>query len=188
MANLQQTIRESYAMYWQHNIDVSQLQYMIRLLDGLKPRGVGMAMADLKDQPEPPTALEIIAQYKVRKAEQDAQAKATADQDELDYQQRMGRGQHKCLLCDNDGRVIIDNGMARCICSHGRDVNKFHDSQLDPNTSVRTKSGRSNYIPTALEHLGEENFAIWRAEMTAKRMKHVDVDKAKAMLEALRVA
>jgi hypothetical protein len=93
--------------------------------------------------------------------------------------------QSYCYLCDNSGRcyVMVDGyeRMARCICTHGQDLNEFVEAnikrdykpELKDHYNERDKTairrGRNPfYFPTIQEALGDDDFAIYDARRKEK--------------------
>lgn len=101
-----------------------------------------------------PEPSEIIADYvQVKNSEKQKQTKKAKAE-----QKRMASEQIKCFLCDNSGICTYRRGdyeyAARCICAHGRDLNKFSKAEIDDTTKA--------YIPTVKKALGRD-FVVYEA-------------------------
>lgn len=97
------------------------------------------------------------------------------------------QSQNDCYLCNNTGFCnYTQNGyefMARCICAHGKDLNKFSKAQVDkeyiPEVKQNSHSGKDIeklkqginpfYIPTIKENL-KDDFAIYEIKKKAQRL------------------
>lgn len=145
-----------------------------------------------------PKVNEVIATYKELK-EQDriAQYEKMRAQNRLLVQE-----QEDCFLCDNSGICTYRRGDyeygARCICAHGRDLNKFSRAQIDKNYIPEIKQNCSYtareiayikdginplYLPTVKELLGGD-FVVYEAEKKAQKLGNKnlsDEDKLKIL-------
>lgn len=115
-------------------------------------------------------------------------------------QRLLVQGQRDCYLCNNTGFCSYDRDgyeiWARCICGHGKDLNKFSKAQIDnsyvPQSSsnytqseiARLKEGKNPfYLPTIKEVLGS-NYAIYKAQKKAQKIDKPnlsDSDKLKIL-------
>lgn len=135
-----------------------------------------------------PNASEIIDAY------QDVRQAAERERfDRLKESQRLlADGQVYCYLCDNSGFCVYIasnyNYVARCICSHGKDLNKFSESQIDrehtpehrehypERDKAAIKRGENPfYFPTISEAL-KEDFSVFNARRKEQYLSRKTVD------------
>ena len=143
-----------------------------------------------------PKVNEFIAMYKqIQKSEeQERYEKLKASQ------RLLVQGQSDCYLCDNTGFCICERNnyefMARCICGHGKDLNKFSKAQIDkdyipeiktshtPSEVAKMKEGKNPfYLLTIKESLGAD-FVIYEAQKKAQKLDKPDLsdsDKLKIL-------
>ena len=143
-----------------------------------------------------PKVNEFIAMYKqIQKSEeQERYEKLKASQ------RLLVQGQSDCYLCDNTGFCIYERNnyefMARCICGHGKDLNKFSKAQIDkdyipeiktshtPSEVAKMKEGKNPfYLLTIKESLGAD-FVIYEAQKKAQKLDKPDLsdsDKLKIL-------
>ena len=122
--------------------------------------------------PEPGEIVEVYAQIQnLEKQKQIEKTKAA--------QKHMASGQNKCFLCNNSGICTYRRGDyeygARCICAHGKDLNKFSKAEIDDTTKA--------YIPTVKEAL-RGDFTVYEAQKKAQKLGNEnlsDEDKLKIL-------
>lgn len=125
---------------------------------------------------------EIIAAYvQVKNSEKQKQIEKTKA-----IQSNIASGQIKCFLCNNSGICTYRRGdyeyAARCICAHGKDLNKFSKAEIDEQYQPTDKKTKA-YIPTIKEALGRD-FAVYEAQKKAQKLGNKnlsDEDKLKIL-------
>ena len=137
-----------------------------------------------------PKVNQVIAVYK--------QIKSDAEQEKFEKLKENHRlltqSQNDCYLCNNTGFCnYTQNGyefMARCICAHGKDLNKFSKAQIDkeyiPEVKQNSHSGKDIeklkqginpfYISTIKEALGKKYY-IYEAEKKAQKLERTSLSE-----------
>lgn len=108
-----------------------------------------------------PKVSEVIATYKeLQEQDRIAQYEKMRASDRL-----LAQKQADCFLCNNSGICAYRRGdyeyAARCICAHGKDLNKFSKAEIDDTTKA--------YIPTVKEAL-RGDFAVYEAQKKAQKL------------------
>ena len=119
-----------------------------------------------------PNAKEIIDAYKhVKQLAKDKRIERLKKDSRL-----LADKQSHCHLCDNVGTCLYKRGgyefAARCICAHGRDLNKFSNHQLGNGTSGKF------YIKTIRETLSDDDFVVFDAQKKERFLSRVSVANA----------
>lgn len=130
-----------------------------------------------------PKISEVMATYN----EIQSQEQKERDEKEKANNRLLVQKQDDCFLCNNTGICTYRRGDyeygTRCICTHGRDLNKFSKAQIyrdcvpeaKPNYSGRElamiKDGKNPfYMPTIKEILGKD-FDLFSAYKKAQRLE-----------------
>lgn len=161
-------ITKMISSYWNETFDEFKIDNWFDLLKDFKFEGLRRSIQALaKESKFSPKISDIIEKYESMKREQD-RTKLETSKKEVE---RLVAGQEQCILCKNSGFVeVYINGYAypvRCICPHGRDLNKFSPSEQNRDIKYidkMTKKEKYIYYPTVKEVLGEEEFAIFEAK------------------------
>ena len=171
------TITKLITSYWNETFDSFKIDTWYDVFENFKFNGLRMSIQELaKESKFAPKINDIILKYEELKNRQTMQQKL-ANQKEIE---RLTAGQEQCILCDNTGFVLVTvNGYdyaTRCICPHGRDLNKFSAPQMDKSIPYKNSSGIEEriYIPTIQEFLKEDDYAIFVAR---KKLKHQNAKK-----------
>jgi hypothetical protein len=103
----------------------------------------------------------------------------------------LSAGQAYCYLCNNSSYCYYTvegyEYVARCICAHGQDLNKFHEAQIksdykpelrehysERNKSAIKRGENPFYFPTVKESL-KEDFAVYEARKKEKHLSRNDL-------------
>ena len=129
-----------------------------------------------------PKVSEVIAVYKQiqdeKRIEQYEKMKAA--------NRLLAQEQSDCYLCDNSGICTYRRGSyeygARCICGHGKDLNKFSRAQIDKNyipeikqsynarEIAYIKDGKNPFYFLTIEDVLGKDFAIYQAQKKARKI------------------
>lgn len=115
-----------------------------------------------------PKVNEVIATYKELQ-EQDEKAKY----EKMRASHRLlVQKQIDCFLCNNTGLCLYHRDgyeyAARCICAHGKDLNKFSKAEIDKDYQPTDKKTKA-YILTIKEALGRD-FVVYEAQKKAQKL------------------
>lgn len=144
-----------------------------------------------------PKVSEILTMYKTIQ-EQERQQQREKDKAN---DKRLVQQQENCFLCNNTGFCQYQREDylygSRCICSHGRDLNKFTKAQMyreyipeaKPGNNARElamiKDGKNPfYMPTIKEMLGEE-FDFYNKHKKAQKLENANLKNDEDKLQML---
>lgn len=157
--------------YWGDSFDQKKIDDWYDIFKEFKMQGLLRTIQALaKEQKFSPRISDIIARYNDFRNRQMREIREKAAEET----KRLTDGQMKCDLCRNSGWVQIEmegyQYSVRCICPHGRDLNRFSHPQIDRRVKHINMVGKEEdiYIPTVQEALTPESFAIFRAEKIAR--------------------
>lgn len=157
--------------YWGDSFDQKKIDDWYDIFKEFKMQGLLRTIQALaKEQKFSPRISDIIARYNDFRNRQMREIREKAAEET----KRLTDGQMKCDLCRNSGWVQIElegyQYSVRCICPHGRDLNRFSHPQIDRRVKHINMVGKEEdiYIPTVQEALTPESFAVFRAEKIAR--------------------
>ena len=173
--------------YWGDSFDQKKIDDWYDIFQDFKVQGLLKTIRELaREQKFSPRISDIIGKYNELRNRQMKEIR----EKQVEEQQRLTAGQAECDLCRNSGWVMVwlegYQYSVRCICSHGRDLNRFSQPQLDRRVKHINHMGKEEdiYIPTVQEALTPESFAIFRAEKIAKaREAKESAEKERRLLE-----
>ena len=150
-------------------VDEKQLTLWQDIFQNLDAKIFAQSCEKFLNAAQMPEPSEIIAVYmQIKNANEQKQAEKTKA-----TQKHMTSGQIKCFLCDNSGICRYKRGGyeygARCVCAHGRDLNRFSRAETDAQHQSDNKNTTA-YIPTIKEALGAD-FAVYEAQKKAQKLE-----------------
>lgn len=173
--------------YWGDSFDQKKTDDWYDIFQDFKVQGLLKTIRELaKEQKFSPRISDIISKYNELRNRQIRELREKQQEET----KKLTEGQTRCDLCRNSGwcMVHIDgyDYAVRCICSHGRDLNRFSQPQIDRRVKHINHMGKEEdiYIPTVQEALTPESFAIFRAEKIAARKEAKEkAEKERRLLE-----
>ena len=167
--------------YWGDSFEQKKIDAWYDIFKDFKAQGLQKTIQTLaKESRFSPRISDIIAKYTDLRNRQMREIREKQQEET----KRLIKEQEKCLLCRNRGFVLVwidgYEYIERCLCAHGRDLNRFSQPQIDRQVKFLDRDGKEKdiYIPTMQEVLTPEDFAIFRAEKIAEAVETANDQKA----------
>jgi hypothetical protein len=185
---------------WGVKFDESKTNTWYRILKGLKPERLLLALDSLIKEPpinpytaEPelrfaPNLTQIIDRYEQIRKRDTAAARKKA----IDSQQKLlasqAAGQGRCSICNNTGDVFYEREgyeyHCRCSCARGQDLARWNRGSIikgGMSTNAKTGLVENTYYPDVNDVLSAEEIGIMRAKNVSRREgPKIDISEIKA--------